>query len=171
MRAVFLRMKMFISFSLFTFRDVCPCQTIPLHQAGMPDNPVSLREKGRRGCVLRSTYLLATSELSMPREGINVPYSSFTLSKLRTTTEIETNAHSQVFCVYPSAYDPGGISFIRPTYTEDSGQHRGFMSCQSPWCLYKQVILTTAHCSRLAYGRSSSIHKLPKPWLLCSEDS
>lgn len=71
---------MLISFSLFTFRDVCLCQTIPLQQAGTPDNPVSLREKGRHGCVLRSPYLLTTSEPSMPREGINVPFPWLTLS-------------------------------------------------------------------------------------------
>jgi len=148
---------MFIAFSLFTFRDVCPCQTIPLHQAGIPDNPVSLREKGRHGCVLRSPYLSATSEPLMPTEGINVPYSWFTLSELWSTIEIKTNRYSQVSCVYPSAYDPGNISFIRPTYTEDEGQRRGFTNCQSPWCLYKQVILTTACCLRLAYGRRRSV--------------
>lgn len=80
MRPCFLRMKMLISFSIFTFRDVCPCQTTPLQQAGTPDNPVSPREKGRHGCVLRSPYLLATSEPSMPRDGINVPFSWLTLS-------------------------------------------------------------------------------------------
>lgn len=108
---------------------MCLCQTIPLHQAGIPDNPVSLREKGRPGRVLRAPYLSATSEPSMHREGINVPYSWFTLSELWSTTEIKTNAHSQILCVYPAACDPGGISFIRPTYPEDAGQHRAFMSC------------------------------------------
>lgn len=64
-------MKIFISLSVFTLRDVCPCQTIPLEQAGIPDNPVSPREEGRVCAVL--TLSLGHKWASMPREAINVP--------------------------------------------------------------------------------------------------
>lgn len=106
-----LRMKMFISFSVFTLRAVCPCQTIPPEQAGIPDNPVSLREEGRHGCVLCSSYLLATSEPSMPREAINVPWSCFPLSHglLQKLRQMHSRTQGELLLF---------------TNTEDKGPHR-----------------------------------------------
>lgn len=132
-------------------------QTIPLHQAGIPDNPVSLRKKGRHGCVLPTPYLSATREPSTPGEGISASSAWVTLRELRSSTETKTNAHSQVFRVFPSSYHPGGISVIRTIHPETEGQHGSSANSPSPWCLYKQAIVTTARCSRLAYGRSSYV--------------
>ena len=165
----FLRMKMFSSFSLFTFRNVCPCQTIPLHQAGIPDNPVSLREKDRHGCVLCSPYLLATSEPSMPREGINVQYSWFTLSygvlqKLR-------QMHTARSFVCTHLHMTQGAFLLLDLHILKMKDNTGALQTVKAPGVCTNRSSWPQHAAYVWLMEGVAVYKLPNSWPLCSKHS